>query len=244
MGNIKINRFLAGHSFIYIVQQNDSFIIVDTGMSGLAEKSIKKLMEYGIGPGNLRLIILTHTHYDHSGGAARIKEWSKAPLLVHEREADFLRQGYTPIPKGSIFLTRIISWLGRKTNYSKAHYPAVKEDIRMKGPFDLKPFGIDGRIVHTPGHTLGSVSLILENSKAIVGDTLFGIRKGSVFPVFADNVPELYRSWKKLIECGCAIFFPGHGRPVTLKDVMTDYQKRAGLTTSGKDQKPDHSHSR
>jgi hydroxyacylglutathione hydrolase len=228
MGNIKINRFLAGRSFIYIIQQDNNFIIVDTGMKGHAEKSILKLQEFGIRPGALKLIILTHTHYDHSGGAQRIRKWSGAALAVHSSEAEYLQNGYTPLPKGSLLLTRFISWLGRKSNYRQAYYPPVIADVIFEDQLDLVPYGIDGKVIPTPGHTKGSASVILDNHKAIVGDTLFGIRKGSVFPVFADNITELYKSWEKLIRCGCTIFFPGHGKAVRLQDVIKDYEKRTG----------------
>ncbi len=60
-------------------------------------------------------------------------------------------------------------------------------DMLVDGMLDLKGMGMDAYIMHTPGHTSGSVSVIVEDEIALVGDTLFGVYKGSVFPPFAEN---------------------------------------------------------
>jgi glyoxylase-like metal-dependent hydrolase (beta-lactamase superfamily II) len=82
--------------------------------------------------------------------------------------------------------------------------------------YDLNPFGIEGRVVPTPGHSRGSVSVILESGEAFVGDTGFNVpfvSRKSVFPPWAEDVAVLGESWKKLLLSGARMFYPGHGRP-------------------------------
>ena len=79
----------------------------------------------------------------------------------------------------------------------------------------------DDDIMHTPGHTSGSVSVIIDDEIALVGDTMFGIFRSSVFPPFADNIPELIRSWKSLLETECSLFLPSHGREKTREELNT-----------------------
>jgi hydroxyacylglutathione hydrolase len=80
----------------------------------------------------------------------------------------------------------------------------------------LTEFGIDGRIIHTPGHTEGSISLLLDTGEAFVGcmahDGLpFRLYPG--FPIYAYDINKLKESWKLIISRGARIIFPGHGNP-------------------------------
>jgi glyoxylase-like metal-dependent hydrolase (beta-lactamase superfamily II) len=71
--------------------------------------------------------------------------------------------------------------------------------------------GFNAYILHTPGHSSGSVSIIVDDEIALVGDTMFGIFPWSVFPPFADDVKQMTESWGKLLETNCRLFLPGHG---------------------------------
>lgn len=78
--------------------------------------------------------------------------------------------------------------------------------------------------IPTPGHTCGSVSLIVDGEIAVVGDAMVGRR--SIFPPFADDVPELVRSWQKLLDTGCGLFLPAHGRAKGRETLESSYHKQ------------------
>jgi hydroxyacylglutathione hydrolase len=111
-------------------------------------------------------------------------------------------------------------------------YDPVSPDITISERFGLEEFGIDGYILPSPGHTSGSISVIIHNRDAIVGDTLFNIFRKSVFPPFADDQEELLRSWGKLYDTGCQTFYPGHGNPFGIdkfrQSLETEKKRRAG----------------
>lgn len=101
----------------------------------------------------------------------------------------------------------------------------VKKHIIITDTFDLRPLGFNGYILHTPGHTIGSISIILNNEYAIVGDTMFGVIKGSLLPPYAIDVEMLMESWKKLLDTGCRIFLTGHGLVNTYQCVKRTYER-------------------
>ncbi len=81
------------------------------------------------------------------------------------------------------------------------------------------------KIINTPGHSIDSISIIIDDEIAIVGDTLFGKFKNSVFPPFADDVSVMIESWGKLLQTGCKLFLPGHGGEVNRRLLQKEYDK-------------------
>ena len=90
-------------------------------------------------------------------------------------------------------------------------YEPTDFDVSVDGEFRLEPFGFPGYVLPTPGHSPGSISAIIDDEIAIVGDAMFGVFAGSVFPPFADDVRLMVESWKKLLDTGCGTYLPGHG---------------------------------
>ena len=92
------------------------------------------------------------------------------------------------------------------------------EDIIVKEEkFYLQKIGINGFILHTPGHTSGSLSLILENEKAFVGDLIMNLPFSSLKPLFAENLRQLYQSWNKILSYKIKILYPAHGKFVSIE---------------------------
>ena len=73
-------------------------------------------------------------------------------------------------------------------------YEPCQPDILVNSSLDLKEFGFSAFIIHTPGHTIGSMSIVVDNEVAIVGDTMFGVFKCSVFPPYANDVKQMVKS--------------------------------------------------
>jgi glyoxylase-like metal-dependent hydrolase (beta-lactamase superfamily II) len=103
----------------------------------------------------------------------------------------------------------------------------VKPDCLIEETVDLNPLGFDANIIHTPGHSPGSCSVIIENHIAVVGDAMFGLIPGSIFPPFALNVPRLIQSWKTLLDTGCSVYLPAHGTENNRDRVQKQYKKCA-----------------
>ena len=198
----------------FIVRQEGA-ILVDTGYPGSENAILEALSKEGIAPRDIRLILLTHGHVDHAGSAAKLKEKTGARVAIHESDADKLRagnQGRLHATGFSGLLFSLVLGVGRKPGY-----PPLEPDILFTDILDLKPFGIQGMVVPTPGHTPGSVSVILENGDAIVGDLIMpSLPSGRPgLPFWADDVEEVKKSIRTVLSYNPRRILPAHGSPFT-----------------------------
>jgi len=198
----------------YLVKGKGGNIIVDTCRWKDPFKVLQSIRKAGLSPAEISLILLTHVHFDHVAGAAELKRICKAPVLAHLSEADFLIEGITSLPKGANRFSQWLSGIGNKYFPNIGKFPATEADICIDKSFDLTPFGIDGYSLPTPGHTEGSISVILNNGEAIIGDCCIYAIEEFVLPPFANDLPLLLESWKILLSLDCHTFWPGHGKPI------------------------------
>jgi len=153
----------------YIVKQ-DGAILIDTGYPGSEDTILKTMQGAGIRPGDLRLILVTHGHGDHAGSAARLREMTGARIAVHKNDAGMLRAGKQGELKATGITGKIFGiFLGGE---KISRYPALEPDILVSDTLDLETFGVRARAVSTPGHSAGSISVILENGDAFTGDLI------------------------------------------------------------------------
>jgi hydroxyacylglutathione hydrolase len=212
----------------YVVANGRQAILIDCGMKKKEKKILAALERMQLAPHDIQLIILTHTHYDHAGSIAALQQITGAKILVHHAEASCLEQGHCAFPKGTMWFPKIMTAIGRVLNKSVGHYAPVTPDILISKRFDLQAYDIDGYILPTPGHTAGSLSVVIEKTHALVGDTLFNIFKHSVYPPYANDQKILLKSWKALLETGCEYFYPGHGKPFTRERLQKTYAEKKG----------------
>ncbi len=178
----------------YIVTSDDkSAVIVDPGAE--ANKIIDKAKELGA---KVKYILLTHGHFDHITGADGLRDISGAPLCVHEDDADCLttdKNEYKYFFRESLRLC-----------------PA--ERILHDG--DVLPVGGSSiRVIHTPGHTKGSVCYVTDNA-VYSGDTLFDCSIGRT-DLTGGSLGELRDSLKKLCALDPSLsLYPGHGSISTM----------------------------
>ena len=220
-----IRLVLPGRSNVFMLSANGRNILID-GCAGYKWNKLKENLK-SLNIESIDYLILTHTHFDHAANAARIKREYGAKILVNLREAVYLERGENMMTKGTIFFTRfmvnhIVPLLSGRLNYEACH-----SDVVVDQRFDLTEWGFNAYILHTPGHSPGSQSVIIDDEIALTGDAMFGIFPGSVFPPFADNEAEMIKSWGKLLETNCSIFLPSHGTPNSRVLVMKEFEKRS-----------------
>ncbi len=223
-GGIKIYSLLDSFTNIYLVKYGSNNFLVDTARK-YRYKTAKKRLEEILGKEQLHYLFLTHTHYDHAENAYRYKEDFQCRIIADEREKDFLENGMSPLPNGTNAAAKFVVFLGR--NITKiASYDPANVDITIDDIYEIKTSSDAVRILRTPGHSSGSVSLILDNEIAIVGDTLFGISKKSRSPPCANDTSVLLNSWDKLLKTECGLFLPGHGGEISRKRFEGEREKR------------------
>ncbi|HAJ26940.1 MAG TPA: hypothetical protein DCG53_06795 [Syntrophus sp. (in: bacteria)] len=97
------------------------------------------------------------------------------------------------------------------------HIDVTAVDIVLdEGEFSLAAYGIPGRIIYTPGHSMGSVSVLLDTGEAFVGDLAmnkFPLCLSPGLPILAENMQQVKESWKMLLDKGVKTIYPAHGKP-------------------------------
>lgn len=191
-------------------------IMIDGGMPDKLRIFKRKLRRLYIHPEEIKLIVLTHSHFDHTGSAKAISDYTGAQVLIHEKERSYLEKKEFAMIKGvNIYGKTILPFL--IPIFKKISFPDVKVDIYInEEEYPLNDFGIDGKILHTPGHTEGSLSVLLNTGEAFVGCLAHNglpFRLSPGFPIFAQDINLIKKSWKLLIDKGAKVIFPGHGKP-------------------------------
>lgn len=205
-------------SFLLVGNGSD-LVLVDAGNPGDGGKIIEKVQTLGYRLKDVSLIVLTHGHRDHVGGVAELTKTLSAKVVIHERDSRALSEG-----KGSP--TTPVRFTGRLlkpfTTDKKFPLPEDEPDRIKQGSISLKCFGIDGEIIHTPGHTFGSLSVVSENGLAVVGDLIMGqflVFGRASLPVFAEDLPSVNASIKKVLSMGPKRIYSSHGGPFTPEDL-------------------------
>ena len=223
------------NSFILVGERP---VIVDTGIPGSAPKILSALAREGFTPSDVSLILITHRHVDHIGSAEQLKRATGAPVAVHALDADWLRRG-----EGG---PRPATGLGGRffdlTGAPNAHAEPCEPDIVIEEDMVLEPFGVPGGVVlHTPGHTAGSVSALLPNGDVLAGDLAIGgisFLGGIAFkgharkPPYEDDPIVVRRSLVGLLDRGASRFFVGHGGPLTASAVRKYVAREPRLAAS------------
>jgi glyoxylase-like metal-dependent hydrolase (beta-lactamase superfamily II) len=220
----KFHRLGLSSVSAYLIYRDKEAILVDCGNKGSEEKILSSMKGLGLSPQSLKLLILTHVHFDHAGSAARLKELTGCKILVHRLEEERLRTGFTPIPSGTRWKAKILVTLGRIFARRIGAFPGAEADLLVKESYDLKEFFFPGRVIHAPGHTHGSMLVFMEGGELFGGDTIFGLEGKQHFPPFAEDLPALLSSWKKIRDLKPIELFPAHGRSFSYENFLAEFE--------------------
>ncbi len=225
-----ILQILSGRSNVFLITKGSIHIIVDTGPKFMWNTLQNRLSRLGID--QIDLLILTHSHFDHAGNSSRIKEKYKARIVIHKNESNYLLSGDNIIPKGTNPFAKFLMRIFAEKFKSYTLYEPCNYDYLVDEHFSLSDFGFNAFLIHTPGHTQGSICVIIDDEIALVGDTMFGVFPWSIYPPFANDPDHLIKSWEKLVKTKCHIFIPSHGSANRRNLVEKEFQKRYSLRTS------------
>lgn len=196
----------------YVVRGRERSVLVDTGFPGKADAVLERLEKGGVDLGEISLILLTHGHPDHAGNAAELRRRLGVPVAIHALEAGWMRSGVCVIPPAVRPFGRVIKAT------TKPEVLPFEPDVLLEEGATLDEYGVDGSVLHTPGHSPGSVSVLLAGGEAIAGDLMAGgfvleNRPGYMF--LLEDVARARRSIEKLLSYEPSRLYFGHGRPAS-----------------------------
>jgi len=195
---------------IFFIKTNNGYILVDSGIPGQEKRIGDAFSKLGINPRSVTHIILTHGHLDHIGCLAYDRELTGAKVICHRSIADKLTAGEyeEAVPRSAFWkiCNGPVSWL------LQSRLRPVTPDVLFDEVLSLAEFGVRGKIIHTPGHSPGSCSIILENGEALIGDLVRENRFGKIDTgLFFDNLEQILESLEIVASYNPAIIFLSHG---------------------------------
>ena len=201
---------------VLLLENDDGWTLVDTGVAGSAERIRNALAALGSGPEDLKRIFVTHQHDDHTGGLKGLLEWApgaEVGATAHEAEVISGQRGLDP-PSNALF----------RRMSSGAEPVGVPVGKVLREGDVVSGF----RIIATPGHTLGHVSLLRDSDGLLFTADAFGgltrrMRVG-VLKAFCTDPPLARHSAQKLLGERFTIVIPAHG-PVLREGARAELQR-------------------
>lgn len=183
--------------------EEDGRILVDTGNGGDRPRLFRKLAACGVGPGTLDLVLLTHNHPDHTGVAAYFQARG-VPVAMHPGD----------VPRSGSFTGRGPGHLlGAFSRGAVARQPELRPDVLLEDGLRLEEYGVDAEVIALPGHTAGSVGILMGEGSLLCGDMYMNFAGVPHTAWIAEDFAALERSHARLRERGVEMVYPGHGKP-------------------------------
>ena len=203
----EIERIKCGNGNVYFVSEGGNAILVDTGREEYRELILKVCRAK-----NIRLIVLTHGHVDHIQNAAFLSKELGAPIAMHKDDYDLIRDNWAqPMTAGSL-LGKVILGMSRKS-FEQDEIESFEPEVYLKDGDSLGTYGVSASVIGLPGHTKGSVGVIIGNTDIIAGDALMNMVYPAKSPLYA-NKSAMEQSAARIGSLGSLTVHFGHGNPV------------------------------
>jgi glyoxylase-like metal-dependent hydrolase (beta-lactamase superfamily II) len=212
-------RLTMGYTNAYLLVSDDGVTLIDSGTKGQEGNILESISRTGRTPADLKHILITHHHSDHTGSLASLVETTGAKAYVHPLDAPITR-GDEPVasPNPDVRLGRILKPLLMRLQPSRMEPVAIEREV-VDG--DELPIAGGLKVVHTPGHTAGHVSYLWPQGSGVLfsGDaagklTDVGPPIGP-FGLFTEDHNQAKESFRKLAALEFDTACMGHGGVLT-----------------------------
>lgn len=183
----------------------DGLTLIDCGYPNNSEEIVAASRDLG----EIKRIVITHAHPDHAGSAAALSRALDIPVLAHEAEVEYLQGRKTMHTENGSFICRCILWMAHSTGFA---LPKVSNIQSLKSGEKID----DLELLHTPGHTPGSISLFEPATRSLFcGDNFH-----TLFPKptlghlwFTLDGKERNKSMNQYESLDITTLLAGHGKP-------------------------------
>jgi len=134
----------------YLIETDTGYILIDTGGSNKRTDLERELASAGCKPGNLKLIVITHGDFDHTGNARYLREKYGTKIAIHPDDAGMLERGdmFWNRKKGNMLIRLIAPLLFGFTKSNRS-----QPDLSIEDGYDLSEYGFDAQVLSLPGHS-------------------------------------------------------------------------------------------
>ncbi len=203
---IEIKRIKGGTDNCYLVTDGGQAILVDTASGQNLDQVMAECDKY-----TLKLIVLTHVHFDHAENAAALSARYGIPVAIHRKDEELFDSfDKQPLKSsglvGCVVLSMSLKVLRNTTVARPDNLIYVEEGD------DLNAYGFNAKVIELPGHTLGSIGLDVEGRHLLVGDALDNWIRPGTGHLFYDK-EATRKSAEKIRALGDRTIYYGHGKP-------------------------------
>jgi hydroxyacylglutathione hydrolase len=204
----------------YLVKTPSGYFLIDTGLPKRRNDLVRELETVGCKPGDLKLIIITHGHLDHNGNTAYLRERYDTKIAMHNGDSAMTVSGdmFRGMKGLTVAIVRMMLPL-----VGLSRYDSFTPDIILEDGHDLSEYGFDARVVHTPGHSKGSIGILTTGGDFFCGDLLVNMDKPAKNTLIDDSA-ELDASVERLRTLEIKTVYPGHGKPFQMEQFMENNQ--------------------
>lgn len=191
----------------YLVTQENASILVDTGVKGFEEKVLTQCEGKEV-----KLIVLTHGHIDHMQNAAYLAKKLQVPIAMNEKDIPLLKDNLCREMKAKGILGNMVRFFSVMSAKS-AQVDSFVPDIFLKEGDNLSDFGVDAKVLELPGHTAGSIGLLIGKDALLVGDALMHMMKAGPTLLY-EEYDRMIQSARRIQDMGDRKIYFGHGNKV------------------------------
>ena len=193
----------------YLIQIETGYILIDTGIKNRRKQLEDAITDAGCKPGDLKLIIITHGHVDHVGNAAYLRDKYGAKIAMHSGDVKMVTGAGMFADAPPSLMIKLVGFFMNLTGLGD--FETFTPDILLEDNQSLQEYGLDATVIHTPGHSKGSISIIMDSGELFSGDIFNGSVEGVTNLV--DDQSMLDSSVDHLKTLDTEVFYPGHGKP-------------------------------
>lgn len=224
-------------STTYLLPCASGYLQIDTGYEKDYAAYRKALEKLEIQVGEIKYVVLTHHHDEHSGFVNQLTSDASLIIIAHEYAVPLLASGKNDKTRGGGYVNSLVKGIADIKMSLDADWTLTFPPFAIR-PADvlihyddnvmLRQIGLPGRLLYTPGHTIDHLVVVLDGGEVFCGDAAasFPLFAGIKYcPVFMTDMDEAYRSWQKILDAGGNIIYPAHGKPFPARRLLENIGK-------------------
>jgi glyoxylase-like metal-dependent hydrolase (beta-lactamase superfamily II) len=196
-----------GDAAVYLIHFHGSSALVDAGCGDSVMDILENVRKCGVDPDSIEYLLITHCHFDHTGGADMVRRLTGCRIVAHEQDVEFMEEGDSVVTAAR--------WYGTEMK-------PFRVDRKLTQPREILNLG-DRHVeaIHTPGHSPGSVVYLVESEglKVLLAQDVHGPLDARIL----SNREDYLRSLKLLLSLEADILCEGHFGVFRGKDEVANF---------------------